>query len=220
MPTPKQAIAEALQSLDHSNDAHWTDDGAPLVSEIQRLTNDKTITRAQINDALPGFARKSADSITEDEQDLGDETSGVGNETGGVVASSEVQEGDDFDGIEEDAERLRKIAYQRVVDAQKGIDDAKNAVSEAQRAVVAAEQRHTRALQLYSSKYPPLTAAENIKQHLARQAEIQRERITGYKFEPNSAQNPVDATLMDRKRNNGKNKPPATKFLPRSLAVS
>src|SRR6266704_2800443 len=68
MPTEKAAIAEALQSLDHTDDNLWTDDGSPLVSEIQRLTNDKTITRAQINDAIPGFARKTKDSVAEDEQ--------------------------------------------------------------------------------------------------------------------------------------------------------
>ena len=93
--------------------------------------------------------------------------------------------------------------------------------SEAQREVHNAEQRHTRALQLFSAKYPPLTAAENIKQHLRRQAEVQRERVEGMRFVQNSPQNPVDATLMDRKRDNGRNslgKKPAS-FLPRSLAV-
>jgi len=222
MPTPKQAIAEALQSLDHTNDAHWTDDGSPLVSEIQRLANDKTITRAQINEALPGFARKTEDTVAEEVQpddEVSDEARGAYQlMKAPEEASDDLLAGDDDTA---EAERLRRIAYQRVVDAEIAITEAKNAVADATRAVTMAEQRHTRALQLYSSKYPPLTAAENIKQHLARQQEALRERLTGHRFEPNVAQNPVDATLMDRKRNNGRNNKGQApgKFLPRSLAV-
>jgi len=186
------------------------------VSEIQRLTNDKTLTRAQINEAYPGFARKSADSVTEPP----DEAEGDG---GTVLASdpSSDEGQDDFIDGASDNERLRAIAFKRVQDAEEAIADAKRRVSEAQREVHNAEQRHTRALQLFSAKYPPLTAAENIKQHLRRQAEVQRERVEGMRFVQNSPQNPVDATLMDRKRDNGRNslgKKPAS-FLPRSLAV-
>ena len=223
MPTfPKEAIKQILEGLDHGNDALWTDDGSPLVTEIQRLANDKTVTRAQINEALPGFARKTTDSVTEDVQPedeaLGDETGGIGTEP---LAASEVQDGDVELSPEQDHERLRQIALQRVHDAERAISTAKDAVSDAQRAVVQAEQRHTRALVLFSSKYPPLSSAENIKQHLARQQEVLRERVTGSRFEPNIALNPVDAKMMDRKRDNGRNNlaKKAATFLPRSLAV-
>lgn len=224
MPTPKQAIAEALQSLDHKNDTIWTDDGAPLVSEIQRITNDKTITRAQINEALPGFARKASDSVTEDVQPddeaLGDETGGIEPEV--AIDPTSDEQADDVELTpEQEQARLRAIAFKRVQEAEKAVYDAKDNVSKANAAVVQAEARHTRALQLFSAKYPPLTSAANIKQHLARQQEIQRERVEGARFVPNAAQNPVDTTMMDRKRNNGRNnKGQAPKsFLPRSLAV-
>lgn len=223
MPTEKAAIAEALKSLDHTKDELWTDDGSPLVSEIQRLANDKTITRAQINDALPGFVRKSEASITEPEDDAED-VNASSDET--IIApASEVQAAADGEpSPEQSAERLRKIAYQRVLDAESGIADAKVALSAALRAVSDAEARHSRALTLYSSKYPPLSAAANIKQHLASQMEVQRQRVEGSRFVPNTAANPVDATLQDRKRNNGRNgrgnaSAPAS-FLPRSLAAS
>lgn len=226
MPTfPKDAIKEILQSLDHTDDALWTDDGSPLVSEIQRLANDKTITRAQINDALPGFARKTDDSVAEEVQpdDEGDETGGIETQAGGprVAPASEVQADDVELTPEQEQQRLRAIAFQRVQDAEKAVYDAKDNVSKAYAAVTAAEQRHARALQLFSSKYPPLTSAANIKQHLARQQELVRERVTGSRFEPNVAQNPIDATMTDRKRNNGRNNRGQTPkaFLPRSLAV-
>lgn len=222
MPTPKEAIAEALQTFDHKNSALWTDDGSPLVSEVQRLTNDKTITRAQINEALPGFARKTDDSVSEEVQPDDEAEIAASTETIIQPAPEAQVDSDDLLGLssEQEHDRLRALAYKRVQEAEQAIADAKQKAAEAQRAIITAEQRHTRALQLFSAKYPPLTAAENIKQHLRRQAEVQRERIEGARFVPNAAQNPVDATMMDRKRSNGRNgiKQAAT-FLPRSLAA-
>jgi hypothetical protein len=235
---PKEAIKEILQALDHKNDALWTDDGSPLVSEIQRLANDKTITRGQISDASPGFVRKTKDSVTEDvqpgdEPNLFDDAPGGGgvvvveakNTTIGPV--SEVQTEDDgfegdFETEEEEREYIKAIAQQRVRDAELALTDAKTHTAEAYRAERQAEQRLTRALQQYSAKFPPMSAAENIKQHHARQQELLRERVTGSRFEPNSALNPVDASLMDRKRNNGRNGkgPTPAPYLPRKAAVN
>lgn len=228
MPTPKEAIKEVLLSLDHADHTLWTDDGSPLVTEIQRLANDKTITRAQINEALPGFARKTDESIAEDVQPAaeGDETGGIDPNPLDEVASTDTIITDDPAAEdlslspEQDQERLRGLAFQRVQDAEVALFAAKDAVSDAHAVVVKAEQRHARALQLYAAKYPPLSASENIQRHIARQQEILRERVTGSRFEPNIALNPVDAKLMDRKRDNGRNKlgkTPQT-FLPRSLA--
>jgi hypothetical protein len=216
---PKEAIKQVLESLDHTNAALWTDDGSPLVSEVQRLANDKTITRAQINEALPGFARKTTDSVTEDVQP-GDE---VEQEVQPIIEpTSEVQAADGSEGLsdEQEFERLRQIALARVGEAEKAISDAKDKMAEAQAEVVRAEQRHTRALTLFSSKYPPLSVAENIQRHIKSQQETLRERVTGSRFEPNQALNPLDTRMMDRKRDNGRNKPQSQNaFLPRSLAV-
>lgn len=126
---------------------------------------------------------------------------------------------------EAEYERLRLIAHGRVDAANDAVIAAKAAISDAQRDLVQAEGRLSRAMQLYASKYPAISAAENIKQHLARQQEVLRERITGSRFEANAATNPVDTTLMDRKRNNGRNgqgprgQAPAP-FLPRKAAVA
>lgn len=223
MPTfPKEAIKQILESLDHTNDALWTDDGSPMVAEIQRLANDKTITRGQINEALPGFARKTKESIAEEVQPDAENIT----DPGPLDAAAATSDEDDFDFTdltpEQDQARLRAIALARVQDAELAVSDAKEAVADAQRRVVLAEQRHTRALILFSSKFPAMSASENIQQHLARQQEILREKVTGSRFEPNTPQNPIDMRLMDRKRDNGRNKQGQTpaKFLPRSLAVS
>ena len=219
--TPKEAIAEALQSLDHANNTLWTDDGAPLVAEVARICNDKTITRAQINDALPGFARKTQESNVEEVQpddepeDVEADELDEFNEPKDDINASPPAADTEL-SPEEEYQRLRAIAMRRVDDAQEAVTAAKNKVAAAVREVAAAENRHTRALQLFSQKYPPLTTAENIQQHLRRQQEILRERVTGSRFEPNVAQNPVDATLMDRKRDNGRNNNKGARFLPLS----
>jgi hypothetical protein len=226
MSFPKEAIKEVLESLDHTDDAIWTDDGSPLVSEVQRAANDKTITRAQINDAFPGFARKTKDSVAEDVQpdkegDLGYET-GPAPRTDNIVPPdmSTPPEADELDDPTAENDRLRKLAYQRVLDAETNLSQAKEMVSVAQRNVFQAEQRHERALKLYSSKYPAISFEENIKKHLASQQAALHERVTGQRFTPNAAQNPVDQTLMDRKRDNGRKGNPQAPFLPRKAAVS
>lgn len=222
--TPKAAIVEALQSLDHTDDKQWTDDGAPLVAKVAIICNDTTITRAQINDALPGFVRKTEESITEEvqpEDEIDDFNEPVSKDAETVAALMAPPDGEPLSEEDEYA-RLRAIAQRRVDDAQTAVGAAKDKVSEAIREVGNAEQRHARALQLFSAKYPPLTSAANIKQHLERQQEILRERVTGSRFEPNVAQNPVDETMMNRNRNNGRNNKgqTPTKFLPRSLGVA
>lgn len=234
MTTPKDAIKEILEGLDHKDEALWTEDGSPLVEVIQRLANDKTVTRAQINDALPGFVRKPKDSVAEEEQpedeagtefDSADEGS-VGEQAAGprmdpVAAAPPAPEPEvDLDDLPENErhERLRAMAHQRVLNAEIELNKAKETVSEAQRAVVTAEQKHARALAVYSSKYPPMSAEEAIKVHLRRQMEITRERINGQKFSADPALNPVDITLRDRKRSAAR--AGGVSLLPRKAAVS
>ena len=55
MTTPNEAIQEILAKLDLTDDTNWTEDGSPALGVIQKLANDPSITRAQINDANPGF---------------------------------------------------------------------------------------------------------------------------------------------------------------------
>jgi hypothetical protein len=209
MTVTKEVIAEALKTLDHKDDTLWTDDGAPLVGVVQKATNDTTVTRSMINDALPGFVRKLVDA---------NETPA---EPEPVKASAEPED-EEIEGfltVEQERERIRAIAQKRVTDAELALQEAKAAVTAAHRAVGLAEQRHTRAIQQYSAKFPPMTAAANIKQHLASQQEALRERITGSKYET-VALNPVDAKMMDRKRDNGRNGP-VNAYLPRrSGAIS
>lgn len=52
-------ILRALKLLDPSNNEHWTKDGKPSCDAVAALMNSGNVTRAQIEDALPGFRRKA-----------------------------------------------------------------------------------------------------------------------------------------------------------------
>lgn len=58
---PKMTLEEALASLDHDNDEHWTKAGAPLVKAVEKLMGDTSITAADINEAAPDLKRETAD---------------------------------------------------------------------------------------------------------------------------------------------------------------
>ncbi len=189
MPIPKAAIAEALLQLDQKNDALWTDDGSPIVSEVQRLCNDDKITRQMINDASPGFARRMVSLDENTGQPLAAITPGA----------PDVAEDDDI--FAEGEEPAREILARHVRDADLDLQEAKKVLSEAHRAVTNAERIHAKKLMLYNSKFPPITVAQNIKDHLARQQEILYERVTGQRANPAAVlQNPIDATMANRSR--------------------
>src|ERR1035437_2484072 len=129
---PKEEIKKILEGLDQKNDALWTDDGSPLVSEIQRLADDKTITRSQITEALPGFARKSKVSLDKpDEPGIFDDEPVVEAKNTHVAP---VSDEDGFLTEEEEHERVKVIAHNRVQDAELAYVEAKAAVAEAYQA--------------------------------------------------------------------------------------
>lgn len=184
MPITKEAIAEVLNSLDHTNDAIWTDDGSPLVSEVQRLANDKTITRAQINDALPGFARKIADATAnEDEPATGGEPElapkSTVNTAPGAPFDDRMEPEVNGAGEPLSEDQVRAILTRRIRDAEQALTDARMRTSESRQEERKCEQRLARAHADHQRHYPAITAAENIKQHLESQQRQLRERVTG-----------------------------------------
>lgn len=52
-------ILRALRLLDSANSEHWTKDGKPSCDAVATLMNSGNVTRAQIENALPGFRRKA-----------------------------------------------------------------------------------------------------------------------------------------------------------------
>ncbi len=56
-----QKVIDGLRKLDPKNDAHWTQDGLPKVDFVRILSGEPSLTREQINEALPGFSRTNTD---------------------------------------------------------------------------------------------------------------------------------------------------------------
>lgn len=53
-------IKQALESLDPENDAQWTHDGLPRMDVVEKLVDDKAITRKDVTEADPEFCRDTA----------------------------------------------------------------------------------------------------------------------------------------------------------------
>lgn len=52
-------LKAAIELLDPANDSHWTSAGLPSVEAVSEIAGDK-VTRAQIEEAAPGFQRPAA----------------------------------------------------------------------------------------------------------------------------------------------------------------
>lgn len=57
-------IAAALSKLDPSDDEHWTADGKPKMLALEAFFGRSDITRAQVEQAAPGYTRETARATT------------------------------------------------------------------------------------------------------------------------------------------------------------
>lgn len=165
MPTPKEALAEILTAMDTKNDALWTDDGSPLVLEVQRLANDKTVTRAQINDALPGFNREAKKTELAPASDV---------QVGGEDAPETAPEASNIEALTK--EDKRNILQRRVRDAEEALTAQRKVTSESRAEEIRCERRLARAHADQARYFPPVTVADNIKAHLETQGRLAMER--------------------------------------------
>ena len=159
-----QKITDALRMLDHYNADHWTDDGLPRTSVVQKLAGDTTIKRGDIQAAAPGFSRKPPT-----------DADGAALKNDGTILAPEVPDTADVTDLATEGgdpmteDEVRVILAQRVKDADRALANAIANVAEAQRIVREAQKAVSAARAEQQSAFPPLSAAENIKQHLARQ---------------------------------------------------
>ena len=50
-------LLRAVQSLDPDNDAHWTKDGKPAMTAVEKFYGSADVTRADVEAVAPGFTR-------------------------------------------------------------------------------------------------------------------------------------------------------------------
>ena len=54
-----QKLLKAVMSLDHANNDHWTREGKPSMSALEKLYGASDITRAQVDAVAPGYRRQA-----------------------------------------------------------------------------------------------------------------------------------------------------------------
>jgi hypothetical protein len=101
-----------------------------------------------------------------------------------------------------DREQLRSLMKARVDQANDEIADAQKAIRDANAALIKAQQRHARLVGDYNRRFPPMSPAQNIKQHLA--AHMERKLAALADGNPPSSQ--VDRA-MGQSRKVGWNRP-------------
>ena len=158
----KEKIATALEQLDHTNDAHWTEEGQPRTSVVQKLAENAAIRRQDIEAAVPGFVRKvsvtaspkAPSGSVEPIVSTGDETSGGPREVS--------------------VEEYRVFMHRRVTDAEKALTDNDAEIHRRQANRKPLWAALEKAKNEEKAAFPPITQADNIKQFLASEHEKRR----------------------------------------------
>lgn len=163
----KAKILAALAQLDPALPEHWTDDGSPRTSVVQALASDPTIKRSDINSTAPEFTRQAVIDAKAAEAKANEAPTFPKPAEALAVATDGAEPEPDF---ESEAE-ARAYYAERISAATDVLDDARKAVVEAQRIVQAKEAALQETRNDMQRAFPPLSVAENLKQHLARSAE-------------------------------------------------
>jgi hypothetical protein len=160
-------ITNALSKLDTANDDHWTPDGLPKVGVVQKFANDQTIKLRDIQAAAPGFDRGTATPATDDFGDPIEQVTQAAPVAAAAAAAAAEGAGEApaDEAISEDD--LHDMLAQRVTDYDQAVTDARAKQAQGAKEEVEALKALNAAKVELNAKFPPLTAAENIKQYLA-----------------------------------------------------
>lgn len=174
-------IVEALRQLDPANDTHWNDSGLPSLDEMSKLLG-RRVQRSELNATAPELTRDTFAAWLEGSEDAlnggGDDDA----EAATAYADSEAEEEEKarYDELIAQGERELAALDKKLVAAQQ----ARNAKSD--------EIDRIRAEK--TERFPPRTAAQAMKDHIARLAEHRANREQGVTLSP------VDQALRGRKR--------------------
>ncbi len=155
----KAQILAALAQLDHNDPGHWTDDGLPRTSVVQKLASAPEVKRSDIEAAAPSFMRNdpqaAPDTSAKPEADIKADVN-VEIDAAPVVVEEDNWSPDEREAADmkvQAAETRKQVADAALVAARKELHDATKA--------------HDKAIQERNTAFPPLSAADNIKQFLA-----------------------------------------------------
>lgn len=194
-------IRDALKALDVKDDSQWTDDGLPREGAVKKLANDQTITRKEIQDALPGFQRVPVEAkktvVAPANKETGathDAITGdpiVPGESLDVGADPTKNTGDFMSDTE-----VRALLESRLSAAQQEVVDAQAAVRDAQRRVLAANAAVQDRRTDLSREFPPMTAAENVKAYIASEMAQRELAARGQRYSAVAPGSQIDAAMQ------------------------
>lgn len=178
--SPKDKIIAALSQLEPNDDSHWNSDGLPNTGAIQRIVNDQTIKRGDIQNARPGFDREMARAEAQAKGGPADFEEAPGGGTGGLTSTTKaeaVAAVADSQEVEISDDQLRAMLAKRVKTAEAKIEQGRQMARDAavmQQQGLDESNAARRDLHKY---FPPMTAAQNIKAHLVAENAARAERV-------------------------------------------
>lgn len=87
-----EKIVAALKQLDAKNDNHWTADNLPRLEAVKLLASDQAVTRAMIEEAMPGFTRAGLAPVISTPPETSDAPAEIGSGLGDNTQAEQVQE--------------------------------------------------------------------------------------------------------------------------------
>ena len=178
--SPKDKILAALAKLDPNDDSHWNTDGLPNTGTVQRIANDQTIKRGDLQNARPGFDRdaaraEAAAAVAAAPADFEEAPATQGltpaakaEAIASIAGSEEVEISDD---------QLRALLVNKVKAAEAKIEQGRALVREGTIMQQDGLNETNAARREFHKYFPPMTQAQNIKAHLAAENEARAARV-------------------------------------------
>jgi len=162
-----QRIRNALAQLDPNNNEHWTDENLPRTAVVQRIVNDQTVKRGDIQAANPNFVRPQVgdplgDPLGDPVEMTGPDVNGKPADVAPAAASPAQEQGE----LMTEAE-VKQVLLDRVNAAQMVLNTAQAKIREGHREEAESHKALNAAIADFKRQFPPLTPAQNIKAHIA-----------------------------------------------------
>jgi len=160
-------IKLALGQLDHANPEHWTDDGLPRTGVVQKLANDPTIKRVDINNASPGFTRNDGKTSA----DTAKASATTSAEGSGGASAENADGGTTLGDVEMSEDEVKQVLDGRINECQADLDNARQMIADGRKLETDSIKALAAARRDRASRFPPMTVTQNIKQYLNAEGE-------------------------------------------------
>ena len=154
-------IQAALAQLDPNDNSHWTNDGFPNTGVVQRIANDQTIRRVDIQATQPGFDRATAKAAMIP----------VEFEAAPVVEAAPATPPvavpiTDDDTVMISDDQLRVVLKNKITEADAKVTQGRAMMAEGNTMVETGVKALQEARRNFHKMFPPLTAAQATREYI------------------------------------------------------